>query len=108
MCGATEGGLSLVGIDTAKEAIIQGKVTRAGDPVGGVHPPGLTGPAPVPVGVGELQEVDVPRVHRLVGAVPVQGDQADVDHGDQRQRQAAGTRPGGGAGRAWRCPGAAT
>ena len=39
MCGATEGGLSLDGIDVAKEAIIQGQVVRAGsngqsDPVG--------------------------------------------------------------------------
>ena len=29
MCGATEGGLSLDGIDVAKEAIIQGQVRRA-------------------------------------------------------------------------------
>src|SRR3954468_3826523 len=29
MCGATEGGLSLDGIDVAKEAIIQGQVVRA-------------------------------------------------------------------------------
>ena len=28
MCGATEGGLSLDGIDVAKEAIIQGQVVR--------------------------------------------------------------------------------
>ncbi|WP_109507540.1 DUF1416 domain-containing protein [Nocardioides speluncae] len=34
MCGATEGGLSLDGINVAKEAIIQGQVTKAGDPVG--------------------------------------------------------------------------
>ena len=33
MCGATEGGLSLAGVDVAKEAIIQGQVTRAGEPV---------------------------------------------------------------------------
>ena len=34
MCGATEGGLSLDGINVAKEAIIQGQVVRAGEPVG--------------------------------------------------------------------------
>lgn len=33
MCGATKGGLSLDGINTAKEAIIQGVVTRGGAPV---------------------------------------------------------------------------
>ena len=37
MCGATEGGLSLAGVDVAKEAIIQGQVTRAGDPVAGAY-----------------------------------------------------------------------
>ena len=34
MCGATAGGLSLDGIDVAKEAIIQGQVTKGGEPVG--------------------------------------------------------------------------
>ena len=33
MCGATEGGLSLDGINVAKEAIIQGVVTKDGQPV---------------------------------------------------------------------------
>jgi hypothetical protein len=33
MCGATEGGLSLNGINTDIEAIIQGQVTKAGEPV---------------------------------------------------------------------------
>jgi hypothetical protein len=33
MCGATEGGLSLDGIDVAKEAIIQGQVKRGEEPV---------------------------------------------------------------------------
>jgi hypothetical protein len=42
MCGATEGGLSLDGINVAKEAIIQGQVVRAGsggqnDPVGNAY-----------------------------------------------------------------------
>ncbi len=37
MCGATEGGLSLAGVDVAKEAIIQGQVTRGGEPVGGAY-----------------------------------------------------------------------
>ena len=42
MCGATEGGLSLDGIDVKKEAIIQGQVFRAGsdgqsDPVGNAY-----------------------------------------------------------------------
>ncbi|GGF43809.1 hypothetical protein GCM10011519_17090 [Marmoricola endophyticus] len=32
MCGATAGGLSLDGIDVAKEAIIQGVVTKSGEP----------------------------------------------------------------------------
>lgn len=34
MCGATAGGLSLDGVDVAKEAIIQGQVTKGGEPVG--------------------------------------------------------------------------
>ena len=33
MCGATKGGLSLDGVDVAKEAIIQGQVVRDGEPV---------------------------------------------------------------------------
>lgn len=37
MCGATEGGLPLDGIDVAKEAIIQGRVTREGEPVGSAY-----------------------------------------------------------------------
>ena len=37
MCGATEGGLSLDGVDVAKEAIIQGQVTREGAPVEGAY-----------------------------------------------------------------------
>ncbi|MEP9382439.1 DUF1416 domain-containing protein [Nocardioides sp. KR10-350] len=37
MCGATEGGLSLDGVDVAKEAVIQGQVTRAGEPVHGAY-----------------------------------------------------------------------
>jgi hypothetical protein len=37
MCGATEGGLSLDGIDVKKEAIIQGQVVRSGEPVGNAY-----------------------------------------------------------------------
>jgi hypothetical protein len=37
MCGATEGGLSLDGIDVAKEAIIQGQVVHGPDPVGNAY-----------------------------------------------------------------------
>lgn len=37
MCGATEGGLSLDGINVAKEAIIQGQVTRDGQPEGSAY-----------------------------------------------------------------------
>jgi hypothetical protein len=33
MCGATKGGLSLDGINAAKEAIVQGVVVRDGEPV---------------------------------------------------------------------------
>jgi hypothetical protein len=33
MCGATSSGPSLEGIDVAKETVIQGIVTRAGEPV---------------------------------------------------------------------------
>ena len=33
MCGATTGGLSVAGIDTTKEAVIQGRVLRSGAPV---------------------------------------------------------------------------
>ncbi|NBM18255.1 DUF1416 domain-containing protein [Streptomyces sp. GC420] len=35
MCGATAGGPSLAGVDVAKETIIQGSVTRDGEPVSG-------------------------------------------------------------------------
>ncbi|MGH3350999.1 MAG: DUF1416 domain-containing protein [Nocardioides sp.] len=37
MCGATEGGLSLAGVDVAKEAVIQGQVLRDGTPVQGAY-----------------------------------------------------------------------
>ena len=37
MCGATEGGLSLDGVNVAKEAVIQGQVLRAGEPVGNAY-----------------------------------------------------------------------
>jgi uncharacterized GH25 family protein len=37
MCGATEGGLSLEGVDVAKEAVVQGQVTRDGEPVGNAY-----------------------------------------------------------------------
>ncbi len=33
MCGATRGGLSLDGVDVAKEAVVQGVVLRDGQPV---------------------------------------------------------------------------
>src|SRR5215471_8030323 len=34
MCGATQGGLSLDGVDINKEAVIQGQVLKGGEPVG--------------------------------------------------------------------------
>ncbi len=37
MCGATRGGLSLDGVNVAKEAVIQGQVTRDGEPVGSAY-----------------------------------------------------------------------
>ncbi len=37
MCGATEGGLSLDGVNVAKEAVIQGQVLRGTDPVGNAY-----------------------------------------------------------------------
>ena len=37
MCGATTGGLSLEGINVAKEAIVQGQVLRDGEPVGNAY-----------------------------------------------------------------------
>lgn len=37
MCGATQGGLSVQGIDVTKEAVIQGRVLRGGDPVAGAY-----------------------------------------------------------------------
>jgi uncharacterized protein DUF1416 len=37
MCGATKGGLSVEGIDLTKEAVIQGRVLRGGDPVAGAY-----------------------------------------------------------------------
>jgi uncharacterized GH25 family protein len=37
MCGAKEGGLSLDGVDVAKEAVVQGQVTHDGEPVGNAY-----------------------------------------------------------------------
>ncbi|MBS2936404.1 DUF1416 domain-containing protein [Nocardioides sp. J2M5] len=37
MCGATEGGLSLDGVNVAKEAVIQGQVLRASEPVANAY-----------------------------------------------------------------------
>ncbi len=37
MCGSTKGGLSVAGIDTTKEAVIQGRVLRGGEPVGNAY-----------------------------------------------------------------------
>ncbi|QIG44673.1 DUF1416 domain-containing protein [Nocardioides anomalus] len=37
MCGATRGGLSLDGVDVAKEAVIQGQVVRGEEPVGNAY-----------------------------------------------------------------------
>jgi hypothetical protein len=37
MCGATKGGLSVEGIDVTKEAVVQGIVLHAGEPVGGAY-----------------------------------------------------------------------
>ena len=37
MCGATVGGLSLDGVDVAKEAVIQGQVLRGETPVSGAY-----------------------------------------------------------------------
>ncbi|WP_017936567.1 DUF1416 domain-containing protein [Nocardioides sp. Iso805N] len=37
MCGATAGGLSLDGVNVAKEAVIQGQVVRDGEPVANAY-----------------------------------------------------------------------
>lgn len=37
MCGATKGGLSLEGVNVAKEAIIQGQVLHNDEPVGNAY-----------------------------------------------------------------------
>lgn len=37
MCGATVGGLSLDGVNVAKEAVVQGQVLRDGEPVSGAY-----------------------------------------------------------------------
>lgn len=37
MCGATAGGLSLDGVNVAKEAVIQGQVVREGEPVANAY-----------------------------------------------------------------------
>ena len=37
MCGATAGGLSLEGVNVAKESVIQGIVTRGEQPVGNAY-----------------------------------------------------------------------
>jgi hypothetical protein len=37
MCGASTGGLSTEGIDVTKEAVIQGVVSRGGEPVGNAY-----------------------------------------------------------------------
>ncbi|HJR37668.1 MAG TPA: DUF1416 domain-containing protein [Nocardioidaceae bacterium] len=37
MCGATAGGVSLEGVNVAKESVIQGIVTRGDEPVGNAY-----------------------------------------------------------------------
>src|ERR1044072_5145037 len=37
MCGATKGGLSLDGVNVAKEAVIQGQVLKGDQPVGNAY-----------------------------------------------------------------------
>jgi uncharacterized GH25 family protein len=37
MCGAKEGGLSLDGVNLAKEAVVQGQVVRDGEPVANAY-----------------------------------------------------------------------
>jgi hypothetical protein len=37
MCGATKGGVSTDGVDLSTQAVVQGVVTRAGEPVGGAY-----------------------------------------------------------------------
>ena len=37
MCGVKAGGVSLDGVNVTKEAVIQGVVARAGEPVGGAY-----------------------------------------------------------------------
>jgi uncharacterized GH25 family protein len=37
MCGAKQGGLSLDGVDVAKEAVVQGQVLRDGEPVANAY-----------------------------------------------------------------------
>ncbi|MGH3332587.1 MAG: DUF1416 domain-containing protein [Nocardioidaceae bacterium] len=37
MCGVPAGGVSLDGVDVAKESVIQGVVTRGDEPVGGAY-----------------------------------------------------------------------
>ena len=37
MCGAVAGGLSIEGLDMSKETVIQGQVSRDGQPVGGAY-----------------------------------------------------------------------
>ena len=37
MCGATKGGLSVAGVDVTKEAVIQGRVLRGGEPVASAY-----------------------------------------------------------------------
>ena len=37
MCGAKQGGLSLDGVDVAKEAVVQGQVVRDGEPVANAY-----------------------------------------------------------------------
>jgi hypothetical protein len=37
MCGATKGGVSTDGVDLSIESVVQGVVTRDGEPVGGAY-----------------------------------------------------------------------
>ena len=37
MCGATQGGLSLDGVDVKKEAVVQGQVLKNGEPVSNAY-----------------------------------------------------------------------
>ena len=81
-CGAPVGGLPLDGVDVNKEAVIQGRVTRDGRPLGGAYVRLLdrTGEFTAEVPTNDHGSLPVLRRRRLVDAPHPRAEAEPVDH----------------------------